>query len=102
MVPPHMDNKVTVAAPMNVASLLQDTYVGLLTADDDDYVFQADSAAQPLAPNQTLQFSRRRANGLGRQRRCATALPTSLRRRFGGRSTWAERSPVIRIWPRSS
>jgi len=45
MVPPHLDNKVAMVAPMNVASRLQDTQVWLLTADDDEYAREADNAA---------------------------------------------------------
>lgn len=60
MVPPHVDNKVAVVAPINVAPRLRATRVWLLTADEDEYASQGDNAdlfaALPAVDKRHLRF----------------------------------------------
>ncbi|MFY7865992.1 alpha/beta hydrolase family protein [Roseateles sp.] len=60
IVPPHLDNKVAVAAPRNAVSGLAGKRVWLLSADDDEYASAAQNQALfealPTADKQHLRF----------------------------------------------
>lgn len=45
LVPPHLDQKVAVVAPVNVVGTLQGRRVWLVTADADEYASVKDNAA---------------------------------------------------------
>ncbi|SEA41296.1 alpha/beta fold hydrolase [Microbulbifer marinus] len=49
MVPPHVDDKTALVAPKNLASLIEEPPVLLITANDDEYASAADNRALFLA-----------------------------------------------------
>lgn len=61
VVPPHLDNKVAIAAPRNAVSGLSGKKVWLLSADDDEYASQAQNLALfealPTADKRHIRFT---------------------------------------------
>lgn len=60
VVPPHLDNKVAIAAPRNAMAGLANKKVWLLSADDDEYASQAQNRAMfealPTADKRHVRF----------------------------------------------